>query len=131
MRILDTDVIVEVLRGNARVREAQGLSEGIIATTVISVAELCYGAAKATHSDREYAAIDEFLLSVVVLDVSVEAARVFGETKAALERAGRRLPDADLLIAAICLARRATLVTGNGRHFARISSLATEDWIRA
>ncbi len=130
MRVLDSDTVIEIFRRNPAVLEAQRSAEGLLATTVISAAELYYGAAKSRQSDVQRAQVDRFLLSVAVLDVGIEAARIFGETKAGLERSGQRLPDADLLIASICLAHRSTLVTGNGRYFARILGLATEDWIR-
>jgi tRNA(fMet)-specific endonuclease VapC len=58
------------------------------------------------------------------------AAQHFGEQKALLEAGGRRLADADLLIASIARSRGAVLVTGNRRHYQRIDGLAIEDWIR-
>jgi tRNA(fMet)-specific endonuclease VapC len=54
----------------------------------------------------------------------------FGRLKTDLERAGTLLADADLLIAAIALARGAGLVTGNRRHDERIPEPSIEDWIR-
>ena len=58
------------------------------------------------------------------------AAERFGRLKADLERAGTLLAEADLLIAAIALARGAGLVTGNRRHYERIPELSIGDWIR-
>ena len=46
------------------------------------------------------------------------------------ERAGLRLADPDLRIAAIVTAHDATLVTGNVRHFAGVPGLAVENWLR-
>ena len=54
----------------------------------------------------------------------------FGRWKARLERAGMRIADADLLIAAIALAHGASVVTGNRKHYEHIESLRIEDWIR-
>jgi len=48
----------------------------------------------------------------------------------ALRRSGETLADADLMIAAIALARGAELATGNVRHFRRFPDLPVEDWIR-
>jgi tRNA(fMet)-specific endonuclease VapC len=47
-----------------------------------------------------------------------------------LERQGQRLADGDLFIGAIAVARGATVVTGNRRHYQRIPGVAIEDWIR-
>lgn len=44
-------------------------------------------------------------------------------------RALKKIGRADLLIASIALANRATLVTRNVRHFQRISNLKLENWV--
>ena len=53
----------------------------------------------------------------------------YGQLRAELERAGRRVAEPDLRIAAIALARDATLVTANVRRFARIPDLRVENWL--
>jgi predicted nucleic acid-binding protein len=47
-----------------------------------------------------------------------------------LERQGRRLADADLLIGAIAIRNQATVVTGSVRHDERIPGVAIENWLR-
>jgi predicted nucleic acid-binding protein len=42
---------------------------------------------------------------------------------------GRRVAEPDLRSAAIALARDATLVTGNVRHFAHVPDLPNENWL--
>ncbi|MFN0145400.1 MAG: PIN domain-containing protein [Dehalococcoidia bacterium] len=130
MRILDTDTDVEVLRGNPRVRARQDDVTGRMATTIVSAAELHYGASKSTAPELEHDRVVRFLESIEVIGLNLSSARVFGDLKASLEQQGQRLADADLLIAAICLANNATLVTGNRRHFDRVPGLVLEDWIR-
>ena len=75
MRIVDTDVAIEVLRGNERVIERRRQTDDRVATTWV-------------------------------------------------------IASADLLIAAVTLARGAVLVTGNVRHYDRIEAFGIEDWIR-
>lgn len=41
----------------------------------------------------------------------------------------RRLDEPDLRIASIALSRGLTVVTGNVRHFSRITELNVEDWL--
>jgi tRNA(fMet)-specific endonuclease VapC len=130
VKILDTDTDIEVLHGNPRVLLHQSGTAGRLATTIVSVAELFYGAAKSTMADFERGRVNRFLGSVEIVGLEEPAARIFGDLKAQLEREGRSLADADLLIAAICLAHNATLVTGNTGHFERIPGLVLEDWIR-
>ena len=58
-----------------------------------------------------------------------QAARAYAEIRVELEAKGQRLDDADLRIAAICLARDLTLITGNVRHFERVPGLRVENWL--
>ena len=129
LKVLDTDTLIAILRGNAAVRLRQEQVATSLATTIISLAELSYGAAKSRFPQPEQARVAALLRSMEVLDLTREAARTFGDLKALLERQGRKLPDADLFIAAICLEHGATIVTGNRRHFDRIPGLAIENWI--
>ena len=62
--------------------------------------------------------------------LNLAAAEHFGRTKAQLESTGLRVADADLLIAAVTMAHGGTLVTGNLRHYDRITGLPLDDWIR-
>ncbi len=130
MRILDTDVCIGILRGNETVihRRQETLDE--VSTTWISAAELYYGAEKSMAADENREAVGDFLATLHVFGLDSASSRRFGALKAKLERRGEGLADADLLIASISLARGAVLVTGNVRHYDRISELSIEDWIR-
>lgn len=130
MRILDTDTCIEILRGNRRVidRRAETIDE--VTTTWITACELSYGAAKSIDPEDNHRLVLAFLATLPAIGLSLSAAERFGRRKADLEKAGQRVADADLLIAAITLANGATLVTGNHKHYARIESLPIEDWIR-
>lgn len=99
-------------------------------TTWISAAELYYGAAKSNAPAKNRALVKSFLASLPILGLDEASVQIFGEAKALLERHGQRLADADLLIGAIAAAQRATVVTGNTRHYERIPGVALENWIR-
>ena len=130
MKILDTDVCIELLRGNTRVIERRRRTPDAVATTWITACELAYGAAQSRAPEANQALVVAFLATLPILELDWVAAEHFGRLKADLERAGTLLADADLLIAAIALARSAGLVTGNRRHYERIPELSIEDWIR-
>ena len=130
MKILDTDVCIELLRGNARVLERRQRALDEVATTWITACELAYGAAKSRTVKKNQTLATEFLATLPVVGLDLPAAERFGRLKADLERGGNILADADLMIAAITLAQGASLVTGNRRHYARIGGLRVEDWIR-
>jgi tRNA(fMet)-specific endonuclease VapC len=74
--------------------------------------------------------VSRFLETLDVLGIDGPSAQLFGEAKALLLRAGTRLADADLLIAAIAVTRDAVLITGNIRRFGRFPGLRCENWIR-
>jgi tRNA(fMet)-specific endonuclease VapC len=64
-----------------------------------------------------------------VLPFDRRAAETYGPLRARLEREGKRLGEPDLCIASIALSRGLTLVTGNVRHFSRVSDLNVENWL--
>lgn len=130
MRLLGTDVCVEILRGNRQVIERRRWVADTVTTTWITAAELSYGAAKSRSPEKNLERVQRFLGSLTVHGLDLPASHYFGRIKAHLEREGRRLADADLLIASVTLARGAVLVTGNLRHYGRIPDLRIEDWIR-
>lgn len=130
MRLLDTDTCIAILRGNEAVIERRAATSDDVVTTWITAAELCYGAAKSRAPDKNRAFVMSFLATLPVLGLDEASVQIFGEAKSLLERQGRRLADADLFIGAIAVAQRATVVTGNRRHYERIPGVTIENWIR-
>lgn len=129
--LLDTDTCIELLRGNLDVLARRERLPTDVATTWITAAELYFGAANSSNPEHNTDVVHAFLATLPLVGLDATAAQLFGEAKALLRRAGIAPPDADLLIAAIAIARDATVVTGNVAHFARIPGVRTEDWIRA
>lgn len=129
VRLLDTDVCIEILRGNQTLIERRLATPDDVATSWITACELACGAAKSARPKQNQKLVDGFLATVAVHGLDRNAAGHFGGLKARLERTGRTLADADLLIAAIALAQQAVLVTGNRRHYERIPGLRMEDWM--
>ena len=133
MICLDTDVASAILRGGGGppqlARRLGPLSAATQFTTAITVGQLLYGARKrrseGLERDIEGLLTDE--IQVAAFDES--AARTYSEIRVELEAAGKRLDDADLRIASICLARDFTLITGNVRHFERVPGLRVENWL--
>ena len=130
MKVLDTDVCVEILRGNTRGIEIRRQTLCEVATTWVTACELAYGAAKSRSPTENQTLVSEFFATMSILGLNMRAAESFGQIKSVLERTGNILADADLVIAAITLAHSASLVTGNRRHYERIDGLRIQDWIR-
>ncbi len=100
-----------------------------VVTTWITAGELFYGAAKSRDPVGNKVLVERFLETLVVLPMESFCAQFFGVIEAALEAEGRRLADADLWIGAVSRANRATVVTGNVRHFSRIPEILIENWM--
>lgn len=130
MRLLDTDVCVELLRGNQTVAARRREIRDRVVTTWITAAELYYGAARSASPEENRLLVGRFLTPLRILGLDGAVAEKFGHLKGSLESHGLRLADFDLLIAATALCRGAVLVTGNRRHYERIQHLEIEDWIR-
>jgi len=130
LKVLDTDVCVELLRGNPRVLAQRQATPDRVATTWITACELAYGAANSGYPDKNRTLVTEFLSTLPILELNLPGALLFGRHKARLRRNGASIADADLMVASIALACGATLVTGNTRHYDRFEDLPLEDWIR-
>lgn len=68
-----------------------------------------------------------FLRRAVSMPWTSEAARLYGDLRASLERTGMVFSPLDTLITAHAIFLQAVLVT-SGKAFARIPGLQTEDW---
>lgn len=125
--LFDTDAVSEVLRSQPSphyVEWLRTIPRDEQFTSAVVVGELYQGAFRSTDRERHLANIEQRVLpAVTVLPYHAAAARVFGEIWARLEESGNMLPDADLQIAATALYHDLELVTGNVRHFKRISEL--------
>jgi predicted nucleic acid-binding protein len=125
--LFDTDAISELLRPRPAPAYLAWLATVPVDeqyTSAITIAELYWGAFRSPARERHVRNIETRLLPALrVLGFDAVAARAFGEIKATLEASGRPLADADLQIAAIALTGGHELVTGNLRHFARVTGL--------
>ena len=130
MILLDTDICIELLRGNFNVIERRQGYEEKVAISFMTVAELFYGAEKSNDIGKNTNLIAEFLLTVEIIHSDLEILKKFGNLKALLGKSGNILSDADIFIAATATVKCNMLITGNVNHFKRIDELRIENWIR-
>ena len=128
MILLDPNVIVGILRGNANVHEHFVRHLGEMAVPAMVLGELHFGVAKSKNPERNRALLQTLLHALPVMHTNDLIMEKFGEQKAMLARQGEIVEDADVLIAATALVYDATLVTGNARHFLRFAELKLDDW---
>lgn len=128
MILLDTDICVEILKGNKKILQRRADYDGPIGICFLTIAELYYGAEKSRDPARNYETIEKLVLTLEIVQSDLGILRRFGAIKAQLQRDGTSLADADVLIAAATLERAERLITGNKKHFERIPGLSLEDW---
>jgi tRNA(fMet)-specific endonuclease VapC len=127
--ILDTDTCIYWLNGDQQIeKKVVGAGLANIFTTVITECELFYGAYKSSRVDKNLGVLKALREKVKTIHTTKDIAPLYGRIKAELERAGRVIDDADLLIASIVLATKSILVTNNTDHFSRVSGLQIENW---
>lgn len=126
--ILDTDHCIAILRGSLDVSQRVP-ADAELFVTVITVAELIYGAYKSELPDHNLQQVNLLLQGVAVLPLEEVGARRCGQLKDRLRRMGTPLAEPDLQIAAIALQHDLPLATHNQRHFGRVPELQLIDWL--
>jgi len=130
MILLDTDICVELLRGNEKIITKYKATNFNLGISIITVSELFYGAEKSALTKKNYSLIEEFLLTVKIIDLDFAILKKFAQLKNKLREEGDLLPDADIFITATALEKCEKLITGNTKHFIRFRGLNIENWIR-
>jgi len=129
--LLDSDICIEALRRRSEplLRRLRLHSPDEIAVSVITEAELRFGALNSASPERNEAAADAFLRPFSSLPLAREYVPIYGRLRLALERAGNRIGALDMLIAAQAVALGLTVVTNNLREFRRVPGLRVENWL--
>ncbi len=136
MYVLDTDTLSLLFRGHAGVaaRVAQATEE--VVTSVITRIEILQGrfasvlkaenSAKLLQAQQRLDESEQDLSRFTVLAIDDAAAAEFDRLR--LNKKLKKIGRGDLLIAAVTLANRATLVTHNRKDFDQVPGLSVEDW---
>lgn len=131
MKVLDSDFLVAVLRNEDGARKkSEEIKEykGVLAITVLNAQEVFFGCLISSNPTENYSIAEKFLNQFEILDYNYNSMLETIKIKAALRRNGESIEILDEMIAGICLANNATLVTRNTRHFSKISGLKIEKW---
>lgn len=133
--LLDTNACIALINGTSepiRKRFTDALDSGDeMRVPSVSLYELWYGVAKSVQTEANTRRLEMFLAGPVrVLEFGQEDARLAGEIRNTLERAGKPIGTYDLLIAGQAMARKMMLVTANAKEFGRVKGLVWEDWGR-
>lgn len=132
--LLDTNVCIEILRGNKIVKRQLGeVGASECAISEITVLELKMGEElaklKGLHGGYIDQHLDAFLKDFVVLPIS-NTLDLVAKEKARLRVAGTPAHNTfDLLIGCTAVVNGLTMVTDNTKDFKRISGIRLENWL--
>ena len=128
--VVDTDIVIEYLKGTDRVVEQV---DSLPSDTSISVTEITsyelYKGVYYTGNQEMQEEVESFLDDAGIIPLDRDAQRIAGEIYAELRESGKLINDADILIAATTCSAGGTLVTNNTSHFQRIDRLPIENWM--
>lgn len=117
--MIDTDVLIEYLRGNDQAAKFLESLEGDLIISAISVAELVSG----VENSEEMEALDQFMLAFQTIPIDDALARQAGLIRQEVHPK-HRVGLADALIAATALEFGAELFTFNRRHYPMVEEVS-------
>jgi tRNA(fMet)-specific endonuclease VapC len=138
MYLLDTDSLSHLHMGNPRIAQhVREIEDPDLATSIITKIEILRARydflLKASDGERLLTAqhwlarSEELLRRIVVVQIDQVAATEFDRLRR-IRKLGK-IGRADMLIASISIANKATLVTRNLRHFRQIPGLLLANWV--
>ena len=122
--IVDSDVIIEILRGNSRT--TAWFQKQRSAGTAIRYSPVTRAEVRAGTRPKERAAISALFESITVVPIDASMADLAGERLARYART-HNVQLGDALIAASALEHGDELATFNARHFPGIKKIVTPD----
>src|SRR3989344_6617894 len=112
---LDTDILVDFLRNKEYalnwIKENKENSK--LATTIINVYELYYGAFKSKNSEKNLETLESLIQKLIILNFSNENARQAAKQQVELSNKGNEIEVRDLFIACISKGNGFKLKTNN------------------
>ena len=135
--LLDTNIVSELIKPDASFSVVQKISEHNSDCAICAPAwqELQFGV-ELLQDGAQKAFLKKFVEELCgdfkILNYSKKAAEAHAKLRAQLQKIGKPTQHFDSMIAAVALANRMILVSGNTKHFAAIqkaSGLQVENWL--
>ncbi len=128
--MLDTNICIYLIeqRPQALLEHFRAFPAEDIGLSVITLAELEYGASKSSQPRRNHDALEQFISPLDVAVFDRKATIAYGKIRADLEQKGRPIGAMDLLIAAHAISLGVRLVTNNEKEFSRVPGLRVDNW---
>lgn len=129
MYCIDTDIVIEYLKGNVKIVKKVEELKDKISITPITLLELHFGAYISDKKEERLKQIKELISQFNIIDFNMESFNNFGLVKANLMKKGQLLDNFDLCIGSLALSHNKILVTNNVKHFDRIDKLKVDNWL--
>ena len=129
--MLDTNICIYIIKQKPTsvLQRFAAFPVGDLGISVVTLAELEYGASKSREPARNREALEQFVSPLEIAVFDRRATIAYGQTRAFLEKRGRPIGSMDLLIAAHALSLNVRLVTNNLEEFRRVPGLRVENWV--
>jgi len=128
--MLDTNICIYVIKNRpARLRDRFNEVADQLCISIVTLAELIYGAEKSARPHQNLTAVKQFCERLDVLPFAERAATHYGQLWAELERAGQPIGTHDMMIGGHARSEGLTVVTNNLREFQRMPGLRLENWL--
>jgi len=130
--ILDTNICIYIAKENPIqvLRRFETLSPGIVGMSLITHAELLYGAAKSNNPQKTQQLVAQLTELIPVLSVVNNVAEHYADIRASLAKQEKIIGNNDLWIAAHVRSQNKILVTNNEKEFTRVEGLTVENWVK-
>lgn len=117
MYCLDTNILIDLIRGDKIISEKINTLEGSIFINPITQCELFKGVYLSSKKDEQLDEVEELTESFEVLEFSKEISREFGKEYSRLSKIGKQIPEFDLIIGCFAKVNDLILVTRDKKHF--------------
>lgn len=129
--ILDTTLLVDLLRGDERARDEIAMREArgeVLWVPTPVLFELWEGIERADRPDHERRRVEEVLRGYTILDFDGGHAARAGTLSGALARRGEMIDPVDAQVAGAALAEGHAVLTRNTRHYQRVAGLDVQSY---
>ncbi|MFW9878108.1 MAG: type II toxin-antitoxin system VapC family toxin [Candidatus Thorarchaeota archaeon] len=128
MNCIDSDFAIAILKGNTSAKKLLTTleSEGDIFITSISIFELTYITKEI--SKKKEKSLMNLIDTLKVIPLDKNSALIASKIGRKLAKDGKMIHPMDLMIGAMALQKKMTIITNNIKHFSRIKGLDIVSW---
>jgi tRNA(fMet)-specific endonuclease VapC len=124
--LVDTSIVVDYFRRDPGLHQKFDQVDDLYLPLVV-LGELLYGVHKSNQPEKALAKVQEFFRGCILLLPDEKTSDLYGQIKAELSAAGRKIPENDVWIASAARQQNYPLATRD-RHFSFVHGLDILEW---